>query len=236
MSHKYTVIARDIESKILNNTYASGSKLPTEESLMKEFEVSRNTIRKAVDLLARKGFIMPVQGSGLFVRNNTTSDAVSLENFHGLTADNQHKHIETIILEFSEIQADQDIASKLNCELGQALYYVNRLRIVDGEKWVVEYSYFNKKHVPYLNKEILSESIYDYIQKALKQQVGYVDRIIEAAPLDEKNAKLLGLKVGDPCLVSTNKSMFKSGEIFDYSIDVHHYKHTKFSHLANLMY
>ncbi|QIK70519.1 GntR family transcriptional regulator [Erysipelothrix sp. HDW6C] len=238
MTHKYQSISLEIEQKIMNGHYNNtGNKLPTEEDLVNEYGVSRNTIRKAIDTLVKKGFIMPVQGSGMFIRDVSmkNSNAINLENFRGLTADYQYSKIETKLLEFQEVKATKKIAEIMQCNVGDDLYFINRLRIIDGKKWVVEYSYYNKQYIPFLNKEIINNSIYNYIQQALKKQIGYVDRIIEAGPLNEKDAKLLGLEVGDPALISTNKSMFKSGEIFDYSIDVHNYKYTKFLKLSNLL-
>ncbi|MEG0328234.1 MAG: GntR family transcriptional regulator [Erysipelothrix sp.] len=236
MTHKYKTISQELEEKILTGYYHAGSKLPTEEELIHEYNVSRNTIRKAIDNLVKKGHIMPVQGSGLFIRDVSYKNAINLENFKGLTADHQGNTVTTELLEFKEIQANKEIAEIMKCKEGQDLYYVNRLRIIDGKQWVVEYSYFNKEYIPYLNREIILDSIYQYIQTGLKKQIGYVDRVIEAAPLNEQDAKLLGLEVGDPALISTNKSMFKTGEIFDYSIDVHHYKYTRFLKLSNLLY
>lgn len=235
MQHKYQIISQIIETNILNGFY-KGSKLPTEDELIKEFDVSRNTLRKAIDVLVRKGHIIPVQGSGMFIRDVSSEGTINLENFRGLTEDFKNASIETDVIDFKVVSADEKIAKTMNCAVGSDLYYVNRVRIVDGIRWVVEYSYFNKKLIPYLNQEIIENSIYYYIRKALGKQIGYVDRILEADALSAADAKLLGLQEGDPALISINKAMFKSGEIFDYSIDIHHYQHTKFLKLSNFMY
>lgn len=235
MQHKYQAISQIIENNITNNHY-SGPKLPTEEELIKEFSVSRNTLRKAIDVLVRKGYIMPVQGSGMFIRDISHTGAINLENFRGLTEDYKNHSIKTQVIEFKTIEATEELAEIMQCDVGTSLYFVNRLRVIDDIPWVIEYSYFNKRLIPYLNQEILEGSIYEYIRTALQKPIGYVDRILEARALNAVDAKLLGLQEGNPSLISTNKAMFKTGEIFDYSIDIHNYQHTRFLKLSNFMY
>lgn len=234
MAHKYQIISQKIEDNILNGFYGT-NKLPTEEFFINEFNVSRNTIRKAIDLLVKKGYIIPIQGSGMFIREVSHNGAINLENFRGLTEDFKNHNIETELLEFKTIQADKDLAKIMNCTLNTPLYFVKRLRSIDSIRWVVEYSYFNKELIPFLNREIVSNSIYDYIRSVSKKQLGYVDRILQAEKLSAEDAHLLHLKEGDPALVSVNKAMFKTGEIFDYSINIHHYRHARFLKLSNFI-
>lgn len=232
MSHKYQKISSTIESQIENGYY--DQKLPTEDELIQTFGVSRNTIRKAIDILVKKGYIIPIQGSGMFIRD-VASNGVNLENFRGLTSDYPNHKIGTELLIFTTINAPSEIAKAMKCEVGTELYHVVRLRKIDDIPWVIEYSYFNKTLIPYLNREIIEHSIYHYIRTTIKNQLGYVDRIIEAGKLGAHDASLLGLQEGDPSLVSINKAMFKTGEIFDYSINIHNYKHARFLKLSNFL-
>lgn len=67
---KYLIIADHIEQKILDHTYLPNQQLPSEKELMEMFHVSRQTIRNALDYLARKNLIYSVQGRGTFVADN----------------------------------------------------------------------------------------------------------------------------------------------------------------------
>lgn len=234
MKHKYQVVCDSIEKKIQEGIYKD--KLPTEDELIESYGLSRNTIRKAIEVLVRKGFVIPIQGSGFFIREISIDGAINLETFRGLTQDFNNATIITKVIHFEEQNASEAIAKELQCEVGAPIYHITRLRVVDNVKWVIEYSYFNRKHVPYLNKEILEGSIYNYIREGLNKQIGYVDRVLQARALTKDEAKLLDLNEGDPALLSINKSMLKTGEIFDYSIDVHNYKSTRFLKLSNFSY
>ena len=62
MLKKFHQIYLTLENDIRNNRYLPGERLPTEVMLAKEYGVSRETIRKAQDLLLEKGFIQKKQG------------------------------------------------------------------------------------------------------------------------------------------------------------------------------
>ena len=65
---KHKEVPSAIENSILEGKYDNTIKLPTEEELMNEFNVSRNTIRKAIEILSGRGLVYQVQGSGIFLR------------------------------------------------------------------------------------------------------------------------------------------------------------------------
>ncbi|MGL5541407.1 MAG: GntR family transcriptional regulator [Erysipelotrichaceae bacterium] len=233
MTLKHKIVSNLIESDIINGLYKEGGKLPTEEELIEQYQVSRNTLRKAIDTLTRKGYVMPIQGSGLFIRRSNFEGCITLDNFRGLTQDIAHDQLESIVLEFSETQADEAIAEKLHCAIGTPIYIIVRLRIVNGIPYVVEYSWYNGLLVPGLNQDIARASIYQYVSAALNKEIGFVDRMIRADKLSAKDATLLGLEEGDPALISINTSMLKNGKVFDYSIDIHNFKETTFLKLSN---
>ena len=61
---KYQEIFNDLQEKILNGSYLAGVLLPTEKELQDQYQVSRDTVRKALRLLTEKGLIQKVQGRG----------------------------------------------------------------------------------------------------------------------------------------------------------------------------
>lgn len=64
MEAKYKIIAEDLRKKILEKNYVLNSLLPSEGALQKQYEVSRYTIRQALDDLAKEGLIEKSKGSG----------------------------------------------------------------------------------------------------------------------------------------------------------------------------
>ncbi len=235
MSVKYKEVARQLEEKILTGEYEEQKKLPTEDELMSMFKVSRNTVRHAIETLVKLGLVIPIQGSGVFLRDRPKDGSISIEGFQGLTAGFQDAEIKTEIVEFELIQADEEIAANIGIKVGDPVYYIERVRHLNGKPYAYEVSYYNKQVIVYLSREIIQGSIYRYIREDLNQQMGYVYRIISADKLSAKHAKYLGLKEGDPALITKNTAMLKSGIVFDYSIDYHHYQNASYMKLANFI-
>jgi GntR family transcriptional regulator len=66
---KYTQIAELLRRRIARGVWRKGDRLPANEALMKEFDVSRITIREALGLLINENLIEARQGAGTFVRS-----------------------------------------------------------------------------------------------------------------------------------------------------------------------
>lgn len=66
MAIKYKEIAMELKNKIEHHFYTT-EKLPTEAALMKQYKVSRQTIREALSTLEHEGLVRRIQGSGTFL-------------------------------------------------------------------------------------------------------------------------------------------------------------------------
>ena len=64
---KYDRIYRDLKTKIEAGDYEYQELLPSESSLINEYDCSRNTVRRAIAALVRDGYVQTMQGKG--VRN-----------------------------------------------------------------------------------------------------------------------------------------------------------------------
>lgn len=64
---KYSVLARAIREQIAAGTYKMGDRLPSENELSEEFNFSRQTVRQALGILEREGYLVRRRGSGTYV-------------------------------------------------------------------------------------------------------------------------------------------------------------------------
>ena len=233
MSTKYKQIVSELEADLLSGKYNEVKKLPREEDLIEKYQVSRTTIRKAIAMLVNKGYVYQVQGSGIFIREASLQDYVSLENLKGLTRDFPDKKIESKLINLMVINADEDLAKQMKCDVGTDIYFLERLRYVNEEPFAVEYTYLNKNVIPYMSEEIAHRSIYSFIINDLKLSIGFADKIIYADKLDSESAQLLQLSENDPTLVIENTVFLTNGTVFEVSKVVHNYKYAKLLKLAN---
>ena len=63
----YKQIAEYIRERIVSQEYPVGSQIPTECELAERLQVSRPTVRQALDTLTREGRLVRIKGSGTFV-------------------------------------------------------------------------------------------------------------------------------------------------------------------------
>lgn len=223
MQPKYEFVAKTLEKEIIERKYNDDKKLPTEEELMKVFQVSKNTIRKAIDVLVSNGYVYRVQGSGVFLRDFFYNGFVNVMNMTGLTKNFSADKIATKVIELSLIDPTEKKIEKLNCSPETKIYYVKRIRYLDGEPIEIEESYYNKDVICYLNNEICLGSIFKYITEDLKLNIGFANRVISTEKLSKEDAEFLNLEENDPSLNLENVVYLSNGKAFDYSIEKYNY-------------
>lgn len=76
---RYALVYNKILQLIQEGLYPEGSKLPSEPSLAQQMQVSRSTLRQALNLLQEDGIIEARRGVGNFVRKSTELAASGLE-------------------------------------------------------------------------------------------------------------------------------------------------------------
>lgn len=79
----YLQIAQDIKGKIDRKEIAANSRIPTEAELSKAYQVSRITIRKALEILVDEEILVRRQRIGTFVSDKKLSR--NLNHFMGFT-------------------------------------------------------------------------------------------------------------------------------------------------------
>lgn len=71
---KYRIVYEEMKKEIVSGRMAQGEKMPSELQLMERYGFSRQTIRKALEELAKDGYVQKVQGSGSFVKSSRTGE------------------------------------------------------------------------------------------------------------------------------------------------------------------
>ena len=70
---KYYLLKKDLAEKIENEEFPSDSPIPSERELMEAYQVSRITVRKAIDELVNEGYLYKIQGKGTYVKSDDKS-------------------------------------------------------------------------------------------------------------------------------------------------------------------
>jgi GntR family transcriptional regulator len=128
---KYVVIVNALRARIEDGTYPPGSMLPSETALLQEFNTSRVTVVRALELLRNDGWIDSEKGKGRFVRAATPAESRTLPaHAAALLADEIEGRVQ--IVDVTEMPAPNRAVAALGVALGSSVVVRRRLVGVDG--------------------------------------------------------------------------------------------------------
>lgn len=222
---KYEMIAKDLQEKIETGVYQAEERLPQEAELCKIYDASRITIRQAMELLVYNGLIVRRRGSGSYVKSvmtdNKTGVSQSLQ-FRGFTKDIADGKVTSDLHEFKVVHPPEEVARQLNISPRAFTYYICRTRLVDGEPYVVEYTYMPIDVITGLTEEIPGRSIYDYIEDELKLKIESAHRTARAVMPTQQERQWLAIGEQEMPLLEVEQVAYLSdGRIFEYSTSRH---------------
>ncbi|WP_214796922.1 trehalose operon repressor [Exiguobacterium sp. s5] len=231
---KYRQIYERLAERMKTGEYAAESKLPSETELMHEYEASRGTVRKALDLLQEHGYVRKHHGKGVFVlrRDQIEFQFNGIVSFSEVYASLLGRSIQTSVASFEDIEAPTWLADRMNLDPGTRMYRIERVRNFDGEDVILDVNYFVKDLVPGLTEEIAARSIYEYVEHELGLQISYAKRKIAAEDVTELDRMRLDLHDYEYVIVITNDTFLYEGRQFEYTESRHRLDKFQFSDVA----
>jgi GntR family transcriptional regulator, trehalose operon transcriptional repressor len=222
MTNKYLTIHNDIVQQIEEGEIAPNSLLPSEHELKDRYNTSRETIRKALNLLSQNGYIQKVRGKGSIVIKSTKVDfpVSGLVSFREL-ADKMGQKPVTTVHDLSLIKPEPFIMKQLNLSGKDHVWQVFRVREMGGEKVILDKDYLNKKYVPSLTKEICEHSIYDYLENNLQLSISFAKKEIIVEEPTEEDRQLLDLDGHHNIVIIKNYVYLDDASLFQYTESRH---------------
>lgn len=127
---KYATIVNTLQERIADGTYLPGDMLPSETVLKDEFNTSRPTVVRALEILRQGGWIDAEQGRGRFVRAKPADARPIPAHAAGLLAEEVDGHVR--VLDVARIAAPVRAASALGIGGDAQVVVRRRLVTVDG--------------------------------------------------------------------------------------------------------
>ena len=228
MSAKYQDIKEDLIEKIENNEYKKGEILPTERELTSLFNVSRMTIRRALEELINEGYAFRKSGSGVFVladKNARSSDKISVR--HDSTLLMEYGEITSKPIELKKIKANRLCQTYLLLDKDEDVYLLRRLQSGKDKPLLYEEIYFPCRYFNAFSIEECSQSIGTLVAQymTIKDKTNSYQEI-EAIPASKKISQLLHIPVSSPVLKVVNIVGIKEKDLYfgvDY-FDGHNFK------------
>lgn len=222
MKAKYLTIYDEITEKIKSKEYKARSILPSENDYMQQYNVSRDTIRKSLNLLEQNGYIQKIKGKGSLVLEINKFDfpVSGLVSFREL-AQKMGLKCETFVDKLEVIKPDKLLKKNLNLTSKDEVWQVIRIREIDGEKVILDKDFINKKYVSALTEEICKNSIYEYIENVLGLQISFARKEITIEEVTEEDKKYLDLENHHMIAVVKNYVYLNDASLFQYTESRH---------------
>lgn len=237
MNSKYLTIYNEILSKIENGFYPSNTKLPSENELMEQYNVSRDTIRKSLNLLEDSGHIHKIKGKGSLILdiNKFNFPVSGITSFKELTQNIGVKS-ETIVQELECVKPNKFLKAQLDLNDEAEAWKVIRVRKIDGKKIILDKDFFNKEFVPSLTEEICKDSIYEYIEKKLGLRISFAKKEITVQQCTEEDKKYLDCENYNMIVVVKSYTYLNDTSLFQYTESRHRPDKFKFVDFARRSY
>ena len=226
---KYQEIFLSLVQKIRSGVYPVGSLLPGEFHLMKEYGVSRDTIRKTLSLLSRHGYIEKSRGRGSVITlpKSVFSSGYGRFSFSEICA-GLGVSISTAVLSIRPIMPDVFLCDIMGLQKNAPLHEIVRVRSVDGMPVVVEKNILNGSVFPCPDHVQAENSLFYFIETSMNQPISSVRRTIECCEADELDCTSLKLPAGSLVVVDQSLTLKESGVPLMLTIAHHNPKYFHF--------
>lgn len=223
----YTIIKFKIIESIKSGKYKVNDQLPTENEFCEEYNVSRTTIRLALQQLELEGIVRRVQGKGTFVSNEKIMTPIT-QKILSFAEQMQGRNSESKVIELKVIPADQSISSILNLKEMEPIIKLVRLRCVDGEPIQYHTSYIPWRMAPGIEVHECTGSLFELLRTKYKINISRGIESIEPILTDEIVSGYLNVPVGSPSFLSESTTYDVNNVVIEYAQIINRGDRTKF--------
>lgn len=216
---KYRIIANKILENIQDGTYPLHEFIPKEVDLAEQFQVSRPTIRQAIQVLVSEGYLARRKKSGTWVRATKIEQGFThMIKSYSDEMDEKGVVPKTVVLNFNKIPATLEIQSALNLAEKDTVFSLTRLRFADETPVILVTSYIPTKYFPDLDQhDFTKESLY-YAFEEHNLTLRHASRQLEILKADETTAALLQVPLNDPLFYFHTVTYLDNDTPIEYSI------------------
>lgn len=223
-SAKYDRIYAELRDRIEQGEYGYQELLPSENTLVGEFDCSRNTVRRAIQNLADDGYVQSIHGKGVQIIYQPYEQSEfmlsGIESLKEAVARNKKEYTTKVVC-FAELVVDEKIHVRTTFPIGEEIYYIQRVRYIDGKALIIDHNYFLKSVVRELTPEIAERSVYEYMEQVLGETIVTTKRKMTVERQTEIDGKYLDLKDYNCLAVVSSMTYNAEGVMFEYTQSRH---------------
>ncbi|MGH2785566.1 MAG: GntR family transcriptional regulator [Actinomycetota bacterium] len=185
----YRLLADRLRDEIFGGNWTTGEQIPTEGELVREYGVSRATVRQALSVLEHEGFIITKHGAGRFIARPSDVVSAGLEQLSSISvtiaAQGRKPGVRFLSKKFREGTAEE--AEALGLKPGDEVFEVEREFTADGQLVVYSQDVLPTKLLPAgFKPDHLKGPIFEFLEKkcgvSVKTAYARLHAVREGAP------------------------------------------------------
>ena len=188
-----------IVESIRKERLKEGDLIPSENQLLARYQISRNTIRQAVQQLELEGWVKKIRGKGTFVTKTKETKSLDFSEDIESKITDLGKKPDNALCDFKEVGVIGRWADYLSLPEGSPVLYFRRVKLADGEPLALEERYL----VPAVARLFSTEDLKNTVSVRLLETkeettIHYVDYLLGNAPLTATEANELCVELATP--------------------------------------
>lgn len=197
----YMVVHDLLKEDIQNGKYLIAELLPTEPELEKKYNVSRTTVRRAMELLRQEGLVEVKQGRGTMVLDFRTKQ--DLNKVTSVTESLKRKGyiVRTKSMYIDIIPATEELSKELQVAQGDLLARVQRIQLANEKPIVIMKNYIPYDKVPNIEQFTNKFSaLYQFLEEQYRIEIDAAKDKIFAKSADFIESEMLCVQPGTALL------------------------------------
>jgi len=199
----YLQLKSILKNEITSGVYKSGERIPTEAELCKKYNVSRNTVRNAINELVKENLLVRKQGKGTFVtQKKVNRELIRTPIAKGFTQICREMGCQAgakVIKSVFEDATTEDM-EVFNLKPGDKVIVIERIRYVDGVPVSLDISRFPERFEFLLNEDLNDCSMFEILEKKYGIVFSTEYRELELTFATYEQSRYLQLSKGYPLL------------------------------------
>jgi GntR family transcriptional regulator/GntR family frlABCD operon transcriptional regulator len=207
-----------LRKQIVDGVYHEGDLLPSENELCALHNLTRPTVRHALDALLNEGFITKRQGKGSIV--NMLPKGVGILSIAGTSTALGSKNQKASIIVKPRLKTwDDPFFFRLSAaELQNGCIYMERIRFFNEAPIFYDINYLPNINLPrFTSRNLENKSLFDILRTAYNIEIKGGEQKIRAIGSDEKVAGYLEIPRGEPVLHLERKFETSRAGFYVYS-------------------
>nr|WP_218882129.1 GntR family transcriptional regulator [Nesterenkonia xinjiangensis] len=205
----YHQVASAFEKAIRDGSLPAETKLENEISLAKRYNLSRPTMRQAMDQLVQHGLVVRRRGVGTQVIGAPVRRNLKLSSLYNDLQD-EGATPQTTVLSLELTRAEAEVAEKLNLAQGAEVHHMIRLRSVDGRPLAIMENWVPRSIASFDQAELESDGLYNLLRRA-GIDFRMAHQTVGADIADADQATLLATDVGAPLVMMDRTALDSRG-------------------------